>query len=377
MGIRGGGGRGRPGMGLRAPAQGQGDHSQEDAQRYGRWGAPNPPAPTSRYRETLQQTKLRQERLAGSFEPSVEALDDKYQRELNKTSEGLTYSEGAEINEIDQEAFAKLSPREQAAIKFNTALVNAAAADKGLSADLATDAQRDAYDNAMRKLFGDDAVGGTYAPNTAALLQELQLGDLRGSIDDYLQLNSAVYDTDLERLEQGGTWSDTVMWKDRPLRQQNAAEIAFRVDALQDRITGLLDRFDLPTDNIGDIMRFDQQIDMLLRNASQSFGAPLIDKSAVDDAPAQSLGWGESQADLDFQSAFERIIRKDQKGQWTYDELVNILNNSGYDPADFFQYAGERLEKNKTEGGSLGEDKTVAYLSNKEVWKALGLKEEK
>ena len=108
------------------------------------------------------------------------------------------------IDPMTWDEYNALDDRERAAVDFNTALVSAVRRDKkqnrlGAYDDLTEDERR-IYDQAVLDMFGEDGGSRRYAPDTMALLNQLELEDQEGDLDDFLRLREAITEDDLKNL---------------------------------------------------------------------------------------------------------------------------------------------------------------------------------
>lgn len=113
---------------------------------------------------------------------------------------------GVNVHRITWDEFNEMGEREQAAVQFNSALVQAARKDKRLFRagryDKVTDEERAAYDDAVTGAFGEGRGSKIYAPETMALINQLGTPDPASDLDDYLKLRVAITDDQLDYLDK-------------------------------------------------------------------------------------------------------------------------------------------------------------------------------
>ncbi len=118
------------------------------------------------------------------------AVEKTLRRREEREAEGLWRQRAARYGRADEpnlqtvsdDEYLGMNSRQQAAIDFNTELMNARSAD--LERPNPTSAQRREYDTQIRAMFGERA-GDRFLPNTAALLSALEVDQLGASIEDY------------------------------------------------------------------------------------------------------------------------------------------------------------------------------------------------
>lgn len=130
------------------------------------------------------------------------ALDARKHREdlLELTTGGLT-SAGDLLHEMTQEKYNRLTPKQRAAVDFNTMLSDAVGKDMKRQVRYertTSDQERATYDKAEQQMFGEDRGSDIYAPETMAVLRQLKLDDKTADLDDYLGLKVAITSKDLK-----------------------------------------------------------------------------------------------------------------------------------------------------------------------------------
>jgi hypothetical protein len=91
---------------------------------------------------------------------------------------------------LSWEEYDKLSEDQRKAVDFNTLLVRAREQDLSNSQAFTPD-QRKMYDTEVQGMFGESGGSETYAPNTVALLKQIDFKAVGQDLDEYLSLERA------------------------------------------------------------------------------------------------------------------------------------------------------------------------------------------
>ena len=263
--------------------------------------------------------------------------------------------------ELTADDYYALSPRERAAVDYNTALSEAIEADYAIEGGPADDV-KDAYFETADRVFMNPVEDFEYRPNTLAFLDSLGLTDMQGNIEQYVDGTLAVDDSDRGRLEALGPKSNGEQyWNYVPLRDQLSARLVDSTQAMQKQLNEGRNILTDPENFSADIAQF-------YNESLQGMGGVGIDPEALTaEADAQAA------KDEKYGQAFELISRKDTAGTWGITDLVDQINAAGIDQGDFFNYIGNRLDA--WDGKSpLGINGAAEYFSPDEIKKMLGLK---
>jgi hypothetical protein len=115
------------------------------------------------------------------------------------------WGERYQSGKVTQEAWDRMSPQQQNALRFNTELIRAVELDQSLKGQEASDD----YRNQVAEMFGTQGGSEMYAPNTLALLQGMDMGRLRGQdLDEYLTFDRAYTAQEVAALQP---------WQDNPV----------------------------------------------------------------------------------------------------------------------------------------------------------------
>ena len=98
---------------------------------------------------------------------------------------------------LTREGFESLSPDQQAAVRYNTLLVNNRQADL-MSEGPGEDFDRAQYDRRIKSMFGEQGGSDVVAPRTVDLLYESGLRARGQDLDDFLSLDRAISAAELE-----------------------------------------------------------------------------------------------------------------------------------------------------------------------------------
>lgn len=178
--------------------------------------------------------------------PAREAGWDKvFQKDINtntKTGKPLTEAD-LQRKALTQEQYDALSPKQQAAVQFNSLMWNSMDQDRATA--LPVDAKQiENYSAAYQRVFGEKPsdLKSQFFPATVGLLDEAGFDGTRMSLDDILAGKGTVLDSDLASLESQGQWRfgpktnvDGVSGA-LPARQQQAFNIEQLVDNFDDRL---------------------------------------------------------------------------------------------------------------------------------------------
>lgn len=313
-------------------------------------------------------------------------------RETAEQQLGLNDPEKNKVYRMSDEEYLALTPKQRAAIDFNTALVTAVRQDKrnqerygrsvtengmvAISGESAVgEEQRKLYEADLESMFGSDRGSDFYAPATVALLKDIGYKNENADLDDFLNLKMAVDDKDLENFaakygtgtkeytlsgvpgvqrekSQGYVLDGKVI--DSPLfDQQNNL-----VQATQARLQELLDK--------GDQLLGSTYNTMTNARAGtlQSYGGL---------APKLPNVTGYSPGDPNtakFQAVFEELgANRDVLAPESLGQLNAMWEQNGVDPDTFWTYANQRITEAERAGGTLG---SVGYQPD-EMRKLLGL----
>lgn len=277
---------------------------------------------------------------------------------------------GFHARELTSQEYGALPVRQRAAVDFNTQLVAAVAADQALrQQDAEVDNQE--YDAALQRMFGERGESETYAPNTVALLQQIDFEDKAADLDQFLGLQASVTEDDLgaltpraDRLSQG------VPGEYRSGRATNANNIT---NATMSAMSQVLAK--------------GQTLLQAAQPAAASFGAP-GGSGSVEEAlagagtAATAPGFGSSDADWAVQTFFEEMAKANPERPITEADVSSAMGvlqqQYGVEPDDFARYADTRLRATEysralDEKTPLGSEAGVTYKTPEQFRAEFGL----
>jgi hypothetical protein len=119
----------------------------------------------------------------------------------DKTGEKRRRPHG-EVKQMTWEEYSELPAKQKAAVDFNGALVQAVRNDRRMQEEYDPGkTEKVEYKEQLREMFGRRRGSKLFAPQTVALLQELDIEDKQGDLDDYLKLKVAITAEDLKHFE--------------------------------------------------------------------------------------------------------------------------------------------------------------------------------
>lgn len=138
---------------------------------------------------------------------------DREQRMLDDATEAAKIRASIDRQETMQELtldeWNAMTPRQQAAVQFNTDLIAAVNADRALRGYTPTETEQEAYDELLTDRFGttysEAPEGIKYAPNVAGLLQNVDMNIPtldKASLDDFLKLDVAIGMDEIRRIDE-------------------------------------------------------------------------------------------------------------------------------------------------------------------------------
>lgn len=297
-------------------------------------------------------------------------------RDINEDLLGLNQpSEKPDTYRMTQEEYLALSPKQRAAIDFNTALNAAVRRDRKNQARYnnvlaegeesseasTTMEQRDTYDADVRKMFGEDRGSSIYAPETVALLKDIGYTNDSADLDDFLSMKLAVTDDDLGALRAKKA-DDTNDW----LLKDGTKVDSPRFSAQNELVTRMRTR-------IEEVLAKGEN---LLGNTTATLTQARSDELARYGgiSPTLKLAPGYDPANPateQFQAAFQAL--SDKSSDLSADMLRQVnekWQGMGINPDAFWTYAESRLNETEASNGTLGSN---AYKPD-ELRQLLGLK---
>ena len=255
---------------------------------------------------------------------------------------------GYSTKELSGKAYGKLSTTQRAAVDFNTQLVAATKADQKLGQKDA-DVENAEYDQTLQRLFGERGESTTYAPNTVALLSQIDFQDSAADLDQFLDLQASVTEADLGRLTSSSArLQQGVPSEGRSVRGDNATGVATKSAAA-----------------LSQALAAGQTLLQAASPTASRLGAgggsgTVEDALAGAGTAATAPGFGSGKADAAVQALFEEMAKSNPDQPITETDLGStftlLKDEYGVAPEDFFRYADTRLRA--TEFGEVGDSKT-------------------
>lgn len=275
--------------------------------------------------------------------------------------EAQTYR-GRKVQQMSWDDYLGLSEKKQAAVDFNTLLVQARRKD--MQSDYEpNDAQRETYDLAVERMFGDEGKSEMFAPEMVALLDDIgfERSDAKrfDDLDDFLGLSAALTPKDIRQIGVVSDASETEAGAALPtlqsaFRQQAVAGLAEGTQALQDSLT---------TGN--QILENWRKVAASTRNETLSYYGGVANELA---SPDIRVGENESY----FQIAFNTLADSTNDPK-TLELVKKDLGDKGFER--FLEYADTKSKYSQTLGVGLGGDPQIQYRTPEEFRQLLGLME--
>lgn len=277
---------------------------------------------------------------------------------------------GFRSKELTGQEYGALSTRQKAAVDFNTQLVAAAAADKKLG-QKDSEVENKGYDDALRQMFGERGESDTYAPNTVALLKQIDFEDSAADLDQFLGLQASVTESDLGSLtDRGDRLRQGVPGQYRSARATTANNIT----------NGTLSA-------MSQVLAKGQTLLQAAAPAAASFGAAggsgsVQEALAGEGTAATAPGFGSSEADWAVQTFFEDLSKKNPEQPITQDAINSaftvLQGQYGVTPDDFAKYADTRLKATEyarvlDTDARIGSDTSVNYKTPDQFRTEFGL----
>jgi len=271
---------------------------------------------------------------------------------------------------LSWDEYDKLSNLQKAAVDYNTMLVKAVKRDNKMQ-DVydPTTEQQAQYDATVQRMFGDEGSDmGKYAPETVSLLNQIKYTDDKaGNLDDFLNLNAAIKDKDLQKLDnvdisgirRGGLGSQI----GNPVGQERMDFLGGLASQTQDAQSAAL----VKGNQI--LAKYRDQAFTLAR-------AETVSQLGGISSMESGIGFGETKMDTDFQNAFDLISDADLAAKGiSLDNVFNTIKTqwSEQDRQKFVAYAEKRLVAAEQGGTNVTDTAGLTPLSAAEVAQRLQL----
>jgi hypothetical protein len=287
---------------------------------------------------------------------------------------GTNKEKHGKVQRMTWEEYNKLTPTQRAAIDFNTMLVRAVRKDlENAETYEPNPDQRKVYDRTAEKMFGsEDRTSETYAPETLAVLKQINYKDTAGDLDDFLGLRAAITAKDLKNL---------------PLLQSTSPDAVRSSDLTSGELEATTLKYGLATSTQAMEQKLAEGVQLLAnmpRTAAHERRGEVGRLGGILEKENPQLGfapgkYSETGAPVDvntyFQEAFAKLSAEDTS-QKTADLLGRIESDLSPDEFMAFKsYADIRTNNAQRFGVDLGEQAGIKYRSPEEYRDLLGLGE--
>lgn len=313
-------------------------------------------------------------------------------RALAEQQLGLNDPKRNKAYRMTTDEYLALSPKQRAAIDFNTALVTAVrqdrrnqeqygrTLDKGIVAvsgeGVAGEEQRKQYEADIESMFGKGRDSDMYAPATVALLKDIGYENANADLDDFLNLKVAITDKDLKNFNATyGTGTKEYTLSGVPGVQTEESQGYVLDGKIVDS-----PKFSLQNQLTRDMQaRLDEVLkrgEMILGTTFQTLQQARADEVSsygglVPSLAGQGAGFSPGNPHTgQFQSVFDELgANKANLTPESLGALNQMWTQNGVDPDTFWTYVNQRIDQAAVEGGTLG---SVGYQPD-EMRKILGL----
>jgi hypothetical protein len=256
-----------------------------------------------------------------------------------QSGNGITGLTTFETKALTDDEYNALGDRQRSAVDWNSALSDAVAADKEVAKPAVGSVEREEYDRLAMQIFGETT--NAYAPNTIALLKELGVADTAGNLDDYLNLKTIITDEELGTLDQSASWVPQMPNSARNTRQDSARKLTERTQLIMDALARHPD-FNLDES-------FNMNIKNLTNDRVESLGGfqgvpsgDLSERLGVDGHGGDTVG---NTKEADFDALRNAIGDDGWRAGKTFDTFMASMQEKGYDPAEYYAFAGTTEEE--------------------------------
>lgn len=343
------------------------------------WGAPGetPTRIAPGGRSGVLQPPRREELNQNATRRATERQQEDQWSALMRGREG-----GMQTRELSDEEYNALNPNQRAAVDFNTAYMRAVQADRARvdSGEEPDSVTRQQYAELAREMFGERE-GDAYTPNVVALLDSVGYRAPGANTDDLLEGLGGISQRELEFLGSPrmsrGQGLGVLSQVDLTDRQQQLAVLARGtqdvVDKLQQTTPG-----SSPTPlSLFAGTAFADRVGQYISQRGLGIGEDRVE--VADTAQLNQLldmNYSPPGENPIYYFAFQDTINK--ANPWTPEELFQLMQASGADPAGFPAYAEQQLRRYEQAIGSganvtLGSDPSVQTYSPEEYRQLLGI----
>lgn len=361
-----------------SPAPGTTDTSNPQSDWMRQQGTPaifQPKADDAQARWMLGQGEAQQQRTKDEAAAAAEERRAEREKILGITTGALSTTPDLlkeQLHQLTAKEYRALSPRQRAAVDFNSLLSTAVRKDlkRQERYDDVSDQQKATYDKAVENMFGKDGGSEIYAPETLAVLRQLKLDDPTDKLDDYLGLKVAITEDDLKSITEKQPAPNYVI--DGRVPEEDRGKLSV--------VEGLVDKTQQMQQSIakGKEMLQTFQATAAAERAGDlgrlGGSSPLASRPGLGYRTAQFTESG-APADLNtyFRTMFDAL--SDERQAADRPKLLEALQADLYpDELDaFMSYADSRARNARQYGASMGSTPGAEYTSPQEFRKLLGL----
>lgn len=311
------------------------------------------------------------------------------ENEQPKDTADPVHYKAREVDHLSWAEYLDLDKRERGAVDFNTLLVQARQKDLNRQDDYhKTGIQRTAYDNTVKKMFGEDGGSQTYAPETVALLSDIGFKETDAKrfddLDKFLGLKSALTADDIESI--GRLHPDNMLTGQPTVHDRSQGLANFSSAGPMDlTLGGIAEGKTLPRET-------NQDAATVLAAGTHDLTEALTRGNQVLNNFRQVAAGARNETLLNFGGIENRFaspdIRLRPEDRAYFDQVYMTLASAATDPAAaktlrdamdpdqyhrFVQYADTKSRYSRDNGVQLGADKQVTYRTPEQLRQLLGL----
>lgn len=263
-------------------------------------------------------------------------------------SAGALTTTPPELKQLTEEAYYNLSPKQRAAVDFNTMLSTATAKDKRRDLDREDDVargERMVYDRTVEKMFGKGHGSDLYAPETVAVLRQLNITDKAADLDDYLDMKVAITSKDLKEISS------------TPVPNQVIEGRAPEEDTLRLQI---LDRHVVATQDLQEkLLKGKQMVQDFQTEAARAREDRLARMGTASPLATRGApGFGSNRPEFDdfLRQGFEKlsVAKGPEETSQVLDAIKKDMAYEGDDFGIFAEYVDDRTSNARFYGAELG-----------------------
>jgi hypothetical protein len=305
----------------------------------------------------------------------IEALGAEIQGPRRPGEARKEFRESAEkVDPLTQEEYDAMLPKQRAAVDFNTMLVSAVRRDIRLQDEYDPNKeQTSTYEKSVEKVLGEGNGSDLYAPETMALLRQIDFHDTAADLDDFLSLDTAITARDIKNLktEPGPTVREATLNPVEQDRYQLTENLATSTQLIEEELS----RGEVIIQDIQTLLAQDKLTDvtqylggLARKDRPAGVGYDTASQYAMTDAS------GNPTLNANFIEAFDTLAARGSDS----DEVLGYLKGL-YSPKDFNAFMGyvdNRSKQAERYGLPLSENPDFKFPDPAEFRVQLGLEKE-